>query len=154
MSDIQEFLSGPANAIRKLNELIRVVNSLNKIAGDNFVKVNRTGSGVTIGLNWPEVLSKIPSSVTTTIRRAITTAAAGAGSTITANLYNSAGVEQTTGSESGITVYCTICGGTALNSAIPYLENDDDIFVVKLPYSSTEQRWYCLQIFQTLGTCP
>uniref|UniRef100_A0A6H1ZN82 Uncharacterized protein n=1 Tax=viral metagenome TaxID=1070528 RepID=A0A6H1ZN82_9ZZZZ len=87
------------------------------------------------------------------IRRAITTAAAGAGATITANLYNSAGVEQTTGDESGITVYCSICGGTALNAALPLLEDNDDIFIISLPYSAEADRWYCISLFFNVDIC-
>lgn len=159
MGDIREFMSGPINAIHKINEVIRAVNSLNNVYGDNFIKINRTSAGLTIGLNWSEVLSRIPSGGGgggKDIRRAKLTANAGSGNTITANLYNSAGVEQTSGDESGITVYCTIVGGTALNVAVPVIGDNQDIFVVKLPYDNSgtvEQRWYCTTIFQTEPAC-
>jgi hypothetical protein len=87
------------------------------------------------------------------IRRAITTAAAGAGATIKANLYNNAGVEQTSGAEFNVDVYCTIIGGTALNAAAPRLENDDDIFIVSLPFSATAKRWYCVSLFSGTRDC-
>ncbi len=85
------------------------------------------------------------------VRRAITTAAAGAATTITANLYDEDGAEQTTGDESGLTIYCSVIGGGNLNAAIPRLEDNDDIWVAKLPYSSEADRWYCLKPFQAIG---
>lgn len=91
------------------------------------------------------------------VRRAITTAAAGAGNTITVNLYDSNGIEQTSGDESNITVYCTIVGGSALNTAIPRLENDTPIEVIQHPYWNegiVEQRWYCAGLpFQASEVC-
>lgn len=88
------------------------------------------------------------------VRRVISTEAATNNNHITCNLYNSNGVEQTSGDESGIEVYCSICGGSALDEAIPRLQDNKDLFVVKLPYDNAgtpEDRWYCIStIFQTI----
>lgn len=90
------------------------------------------------------------------IRRAKLTADAGSGNTITANLYNNAGEEQTTGDESGVTVYCLFnhSSSNSLSAAIPRLYNGQDITVTKLAYingEEVEQRWYCTTIFQKIG---
>ena len=90
------------------------------------------------------------------IRRAITTAAAGAGATITANLYNSGGVEQTTGDEAGVTVYFRVHPTANMNSALPLLSSGEEINVVKLPYlngETLEQRWYCTCDFWKASIC-
>ena len=128
------------------NNLVREVHKLTRLKGANGIRVLQSSAGVTI--------SGTEQSVNTEIRRAITTAAAGASATITANLYDSSGVEQTTGDEAGITVYCTVTGSANLNAAIPLLANDTDIFVTQLPYDSTTNRWYCTQIFQKMDICP
>ena len=88
------------------------------------------------------------------VRRARTVGAAGAGSTITCYLFNSDGIGLDT--ENPVTVYCTICGGVNLNSAIPRLEDDTEIFVVQLPYwtgSEIVQRWYCVSLFAASCVC-
>ncbi len=86
-------------------------------------------------------------------RRAITTEAATANNHITCNLYNIKSVEVTTGDEADIEVYCSIIRGTALNAALPRLENNDDLFVTLLPFSSTESRWFCLSLFTGSEVC-
>jgi hypothetical protein len=90
------------------------------------------------------------------IRRAKLTASAGAGNTITANLYKN-GVEQTTGEEAGVTVYCDVADGESdLNICIPRLTSGKEIKVVKLAFDNSgtvEQRWYCTNtIFQPIDT--
>lgn len=131
----------------------------------NTEKLNRQISRIDIAskrekLESPQIVQNTkavrhpPTSVSAPVRRAITTAAAGSGNTITANLYDSSGIEQTEGDESNITVYCTILGGSALNSALPYLQDNTDIFVTKLPFSETEQRWYLIGApFQNWDIC-
>ena len=84
-----------------------------------------------------------------TIRRARTRAAAGAGATIACNLFEVNGTtEITSGDESNITVNCEICGGSALNAAVPRLANNDEIAVYKQGGS-----WYCTTVFQTSQDC-
>jgi hypothetical protein len=72
------------------------------------------------------------------VRRAVTTESAGNCQTITANLYNIDGTEQTSGDESGITVYCTIIGRAKLNAALPRLAIDTEIYVAKFTYKPLE----------------
>ncbi len=74
------------------------------------------------------------------VRQAWCSAAAGAGSTIAATLDSTSGA--------AITVTCRIVNGTALNSAIPRLEDNDEIFVVKIAGT-----WYCTTVFQTSEDC-
>lgn len=91
-----------------------------------------------------------------TVYRAITTEAAPAAANITCNLYDDTGTEITSGTGSAIEVYCSIIGGTALNAAVPRLEDNDDLFVVSLPYNNgtaTENRWYCTSLFQASQDC-
>ena len=91
------------------------------------------------------------------IRRAKLTADAGANDSITANLYNSKGVEQTEGDEAGVTVFCHINKPDAdLKHCIPKLQTGGEILVIKLPYENTNgmlvDRWYCANtIFQFIG---
>jgi hypothetical protein len=92
-------------------------------------------------------------SVSSSVRRAITTEAATANDHITCNLYDANGVEITSGTGSGIEVYCSIINATALNAAAPRLENNDDLFVVSLPNSSSTVRWYCVSLFQKSEDC-
>ena len=83
------------------------------------------------------------------VRRAKTTAAAGAATTITANLYDNDGeTEITSGLGAGITVYCTVTGSANLNAAIPMLENDMDI-----PVYNICGKWYCSWGFQKMDIC-
>jgi len=84
----------------------------------------------------------------TEVRRARTTAAAGAAATIVCNLLDSKDVEITSGNEAGVTVYCDICGGGNLNSAWPHLANDQDIVVFK-----HNDKWRCLWGFQKVSVC-
>lgn len=85
--------------------------------------------------------------VANTVRRAITTQAAPALAYITANLYNHAGTEITSGLGSGITVYCDIIGGTKLSEAIPQLKDN-----TPLSAQNIQGKWYCTSIFQTYDT--
>ena len=144
MDTIPPFVKGSASALAKLNEIVKLCNELRRLTGDDFITVNHGVGGYTIGLNLQAVINRIPKTAGTQVRRARTTAAAGSGTTITANLYDDAGVEQTTGDEAGITVECTV---------VPVLADDTNIFVVQLPYSSTVDKWYCLTPFQSLDVC-
>lgn len=83
------------------------------------------------------------------VRRAITTADAGSGDTITANIYDSSGIEQTEGDESGVTVHCSIIGGGNLNTAVPYLLTGDIIFI-----SLIHKEWWCIWWFNGFVDCP
>lgn len=75
------------------------------------------------------------------VQQAVTTAAAGAATTIAADVYDDEGVP----SELKATVYCSIMGGGNLNVAIPRLSSGDTIYVV-----SINNAWYCVSLFQTI----
>ncbi len=137
---VRAFLDKPS-----AKEYNRIVSLLEKIARSNFSNGYVDSAGYHTRRTQP-----LP---TPTIRRARTTAAAGAAATIVCSLYDSNGVEQTSGDEFEVTVYCTVTGSANLNEAIPALENDMDIFVTLQPYNTTTWRWYCVQIFQSMDNC-
>lgn len=59
MSDITPFTSGPQNAVSKLNDIIRQLNSLSNFTGDGLITVNRTLSGYAISLNLNMLKSRL-----------------------------------------------------------------------------------------------
>ena len=59
MRDITPFTSGPQNAVSKLNDIIRQLNSLSNFTGDGLVTVNRTLSGYAISLNLNMLKSRL-----------------------------------------------------------------------------------------------
>jgi len=156
---IKRFTKGPAETVAALNQIVELVNQLEKISGDEFINIGKSGGSTALRFNLnklKERLGVFSGSGSGEIRRAKLTASAGATATITANLYNSAGVEQTTGDEAGVTVYCDIHGGTVLNAAIPRLATGEIIKVAKLPFLNgtiLEQRWTCLTEFQASIDC-
>ncbi len=133
-----------------LDRIIDGVNNNAKIRGTGGITVTtdpRTGTTVR-GLSG---LSSIAG-----VKRAITSEDAPASDTITANLYTSKGIEADSGTGFAVNVHCFISGGTDLNSAIPRLEEDDDLIVAKLPFDSAGtliKRWYCLSVFQASEDC-
>ena len=93
------------------------------------------------------------------IRRAKCTAAAGTGVTIEANLFHpTTGVEQTTGDESAITVYCNMSPYTTANlsDGSRLLGIGDNIFVTKSVYDNSGTpvtRWYEVGGFDVFEEC-
>ena len=73
-------------------------------------------------------------------RLAYCSEAAGADNTIAATL------DHTTGT--AITVTCHICGGPALNAAVPRLADNDELFVTKIGGT-----WFCTTVFQVSEDC-
>ena len=85
------------------------------------------------------------------IKRAACSGNAGGTATIQATLYNPDGTD---GDE--VTVYCNISNGTALNTAVPRLEINDDIFVTQSTFNNAgtpEVRWYCVTNFNFTENC-
>ena len=154
---IDEFTTGPDNVKDRLNQIIDEIENLRKITGSDYINVNSVFGGKTVSLNTNKLRELFPTS-TGGVRRAITTAAAGAAATIVCNLYDSNGVEVTAGDEFEVTVYCEITGtDTTLDEAIPALEDDMDIWIQQSNYDNEgtpELRWYCIQIFQKMDICP
>lgn len=80
-------------------------------------------------------------------RRARTTAAAGAATTIVCNLIDNEGNEIAAGLGSGITVNCNISGGGNLEDCIRSLADDDYLNV-----EWQAGKWYATEGFQTFDT--
>ena len=86
-----------------------------------------------------------------TVTRATCTQDAQATNQITANLFKSDGTEGT-----AITVFCNISNGTALNEAVPRLEDNDEIFVTQWVFDdggTPTVRYYCVSNFQSSENC-
>lgn len=159
MESLRHITSGPPELVRTINRMIDAVNAFQRMTGDGFIQVQKGGQNVTLKLDIDRINGVMPkakggSSLPT--RRAICTEDAGANSVITANLFDSSGVELD-GSGEEITVYCNISNGSALNEAVPRLELGDTIFVVQSAYDISEgeviYRWYCVSNFQASEEC-
>ena len=95
----------------------------------------------------PRVSTQTPGVVT----RAVCDEDAGLDNTILATLFNTQGIAVTQ-----VTVYCNISNGTALNEAVPRLEEFDNIFVTISNFdtgSAIEQRYFCVTNFQASEDC-
>lgn len=160
--DIQYF-NGNSPIVPKLNEMVRLLNSLQNITGDGYVEIRRTGSGVTAALNIDRVKGQLAingggGEAGTQVRRAITTQAAPNDVKITANIYDGDGIEQTEGDESGVDIYAKIAGdGTLkLNKCLPFLVDNTEIDIAKFTVDvsgTPTERWYIVgQIFQPINT--
>ena len=135
----------------------------NQTKGDAYINVKNINGGTVIGLNIEAVRRRIPKrsisfgSTLGIIRKAKCTADAGAGLTITADLFDyNTGELQTTGNEVGVIINCRISGGSNLNEATPRIEEDDVIFVSKNNSwngTETEALWDCVTVFQGTEDC-
>lgn len=159
MNNINRFTQGNPETVRRLNQLVDALNSINNFVGDGLIKVQRSPNGYAFSLNMDGVNARIikqrGGSGGTQVRRAITTQAAPAQIYITANLYSeSTGLEQTTGDESGISVYCSTMGAN-LDVCIPRLKDNTDIWVAQFNYNvsgTPTARWYMIgQVFQLVN---
>jgi hypothetical protein len=157
----EKIIGGSRSFNRKYNNMVDEVNGRRGMPqGDGRISFQGGANGsvptVSMGQTRKRVANVRASGLAGGIRRAITTEAATANDHITCNLYDNNGVEQTTGDESGIEVYCSIMDGTALNAAVPRLEDNDDLFIVSMPYDNAgtpEQRWYCVSLFNGSEDC-
>ena len=141
--------------LKPLNMMWEKVSRLDKMRGDGFINVKKSGAGTTIGLNLNEVIRRISRPKGTgafgTVLRATCTENAPSDNTITANLFLPDGTEGT-----AITVHCNISNGTALDEAVPRLEDGDEIFVAQSVFdnaSTPEFRFYCVSNFQASEDC-
>lgn len=144
---IPKFTKGPRKAKNRVNQLIDWANRTKGSLGLGGLNNTNTAGGVvqTVSINQirPQISKTYRQTGIGVNRRARTTAAAGAATTIVCNLYDQNGVEQLTGDESGITVYCFVSDGSAnLNAAVPRLRDNEDVIVTLLPFSPSENRWY------------
>jgi hypothetical protein len=54
------FFQGNSEFVRKLNLMVREINSLMRMQGDPFIRVASNAAGTTIRLNVEEVIRRIP----------------------------------------------------------------------------------------------
>ncbi len=120
----EPFTQGNPEFVRKLNLMVREVNSLKRMQGDPFIRVESNDAGTTFRLNMGEVIKRIPRYRGSGggIRRAFVKTAPGATTTLVCFLD-----VDTTGTE--INVVCTIYGGGNLNEAHPSFVDGDELWV-------------------------
>jgi hypothetical protein len=85
------------------------------------------------------------------ISRATCTENAPGDNTIAANLINADGTEG-----DAVSVFCNISNGSALDEAVPRLEDNDEIFVTQSVFDNAGTpvfRWYCVTNFQASEDC-
>ena len=145
MLDIQELQNWEKVTPERFNALVKRINVISKITGRGGISVDVGPQGIAIFGSKKTVRSAV--------RRAITTEAAGAFPYIQANLYDESGGEITEGEESDITVYASIMGDVNLDSCIPRLVENKDIFVIELPYDAETNRWYLIADRQASQDC-
>ena len=134
---------------RQINKLVERINLLSNISASGGLNLSTSPLGV--HLTQGDITAGIIG-----VRRAITTEVAPAATNLTCNLYDSQGIEATTGDEFEIEVYCSVIGGGNLNAAVPLLEDNDDLFVAKFPFDTAgtlSYRWYCLSLFFKMDIC-
>jgi len=141
---ITKLQHGPAAAIAKINEIIDVVNGLDRMTGDGFITIKSGRHGKSIGLALDVLRSRIAKQgggFGGVERIAYCSEDAGADNIIAAELDEVDG--------EAIEVTCLIAqGGTALNAASPRLIDEDPIFVVLVG-----ETWYCTSIFMPTDDC-
>ncbi len=143
MEDVQPFTQGPAATIAKLTQLVHLANRINRIVGDGIVKVTNTSQAITVGIDIEQLMARMPKTKSgVAVRWAQTTENATANAYITCNLLDGSGNEITSGTSSGIEVYCDIYAETALEDCVPLLCDDDVIPVV-----DKNGVWTCLWWF-------
>ena len=157
----EKFTGGHASARRKLNQLRSEVDALLKSLTTGRVLTTHTAGGSVSDLSMhqtrPRIAKQRRSSGIGINRRARTTEAATANDHITCNIYDSKGIEATSGDEFNVEVYgLLVDAGTALNTSIGKLRDNEDIVATKLPYDNSgtvEYRWYCTGLFQPYEEC-
>ncbi len=159
MSNTQndKFVKGPFALLAKFNRIVDRVKRLEK-TGNSLGRItsSQTGTGLVGDLSLNRTrprVAKVRSIQSGGIRRARTTEAATGNNHITCNLYDSQGVEQTSGDESGIEVYFDIASSSATNTSAPRLPNNFDLSVSLHPISPTERRWFCTTILNLTEVC-
>ncbi len=57
---IRELIRGPAVLVKRINEIIAAVNTLNNMTGDGYIQINKTARGVGLHLSVDSLLPRIP----------------------------------------------------------------------------------------------
>jgi len=134
---LNDFKNGNRDLMNRLNELIAVARQVENMTGDDTIKVRHTASGINISMDRQRRGGNA-----TGIRKAYAIVDAGAGATIDCYLDVDSSESET------INVTCEIAGGTALNAAIPRLEDGDLIHV----YYDVDT-WRSIMTFQATEDC-
>jgi len=146
---LERFTKGPADGVRKLNELVNTVNKLERLIGDGIIKVNHGAAGTTIGVDIDQLMARMPKTTGggsidgLVVKEAIAQEDAPAGTSLSVKLCDDDGVA--TGSAFDVT--CFIHNGTDLDEATPYIESGKPIFVARRGNGT----WVCVSpIFQAM----
>lgn len=146
--EIKRFFRGPRTTVRRLNEVVDGLNTILKLDGDSFIRIDKSPSGFVIRLDIREVKKRLGPGKTVSeggtgtseaadIRVAYCKTDAPAAATMQCYLDT-----DHTGQE--VTVCFSISkGGTQLSECAPLLKDGDPIQV----YRSASGQWRCCQTF-------
>lgn len=141
---IAKLTHGPAVAIRKINEIIDVVNGLDSMTGDGLITVKSSTHGKSIGLALDVLRSRIAKQgggFGGALRIAYCSEDAPSDNTIGAELDEIGGET--------IEVTCLIAQAeTALNNASPRLIDEDPMMIMLVAGT-----WYCATVFMKTDDC-
>jgi len=141
--NIPYFTSGPSQLRQKLNDMIRAINSLDRISGDQFIRVDKSPSALALSLSLGKLEERLRMfSSGSIIHKAYCKDDAGAATTIDCYL------DADDPGSNVISVHCEISGGGNLDSAEPRLEIGDLVWVV---FDGTN--WHALHPFQATEDC-
>lgn len=137
---ITPFIKGNPATVRKLNELITVVNNLMRSTGDGFVNVQHgTNGGLAISLSMNELRARFRNmgggGGGGGDRVAYCVDDAGSGEDIDVFLDDDGTGEQ-------VTATCLIANGSDLDEALPHLNDGDPMIVAKI-----DGTWYSTTLF-------
>lgn len=142
MNPFKQFNS---NILPGLNSLANKVFKLDSMRGDEFISIQRAGGTPTLKLNIPAVRRKVSGrgggGGGGDILKAFPVNDAG-GTSIISCYLNEDGVGDP------VDVTCSIMNGSALNEALPRLEDGGLIFV-----TSIGGTYYCVNVFQFSENC-
>ncbi len=133
---LEDFKNGDRELRERLNELLAVARKIDRMSGDEHIKVRHTANGINISME------RIPKTAggMAGVRKAYVKTTPAAVATVACYLDTDA-----TGTE--VTVTCEIIGGTKLNEAIPQITDGKWFYVVH-----DNGTWRSLFPFQTYDT--
>jgi len=140
MQRLQNFTTGSPDAISKLNNLIRAVRELQNFSGDGIITAKKTPTGYVIGINFNQLITRMPDS-RKVVRKAYCKTDAGAGTTLACYLDSD-------DSNDEVTVNFNTTNGTALNACLPPLSDGDMILVINI-----DGDWWCTGNFFKMDFC-
>ena len=135
---LDRFTNGDPNLVSRLNELVEIARQVENMSGDDTIKVRHTASGINISMDR----QRLGVGSSSRIYNAFVETTPGAVETVSCWLSDTDGTGET------ITVYCSVIGGTALNSAYPRLADGERIAVF-----NDGTYWRCCTTFQASEDC-